>query len=225
MKFLYSVLIITICIYAYNYHMYQDQKKGIIILLNGASSSGKTSIAQNLQDLFTEPYLHISIDGFLSTLPKRFWGPDAQYAHLGFQWVEHHDEHGPLTVIKTGPWSAKLVAGMYYAIAGLALQGNNIIQDDVILRKEALDQAVKALKGFTVYFIGVKAPLAVLEERERQRGDRALHMARSQYQLVHSFALYDFEVDTSSMSAQECARAIIKYIETHPKPTAFAAIK
>ena len=38
---------------------------GRIIFLNGTSSSGKSSIAQELQKLLREPYVHMSVDGFL----------------------------------------------------------------------------------------------------------------------------------------------------------------
>ena len=43
-----------------------------IIILNGTSSSGKTSIAQALQEIMDVSYLHTGIDQFLiEHLPKR----------------------------------------------------------------------------------------------------------------------------------------------------------
>jgi chloramphenicol 3-O-phosphotransferase len=45
---------------------------GTLIVLNGTSSSGKTSIAQALQDLLTEPYLQAGIDKFIFMLPSRY---------------------------------------------------------------------------------------------------------------------------------------------------------
>ena len=45
---------------------------GTIILLNGTSSSGKTSIVKALQDSMEEPYLDMGIDRFIWMLPKRF---------------------------------------------------------------------------------------------------------------------------------------------------------
>ena len=43
---------------------------GIIIILNGTSSSGKTSVLHALQDLLEEPYLEAGIDKFFSCFPK-----------------------------------------------------------------------------------------------------------------------------------------------------------
>ncbi len=42
---------------------------GTVIFLNGTSSSGKTSISLELQQILDEPYLHISVDKFLYMLP------------------------------------------------------------------------------------------------------------------------------------------------------------
>lgn len=205
-----------------------SEKKGTLIFLNGPSSSGKTSIVRALQDLFQEPYLRVSIDGFLATMPRRFWGPDAKQANLGFEWVQSQDEQGPLTLVTVGPWGAKLIAGMYSALANLVEAGNNVVMDDVMLRKQSLFQAVHALKNLKVYFVGVKAPLPVLEERERARGDRALSMARGQHRLVHAivyeYGAYDFEIDTSLHTPEACAQLIKKYIDEHQWPQAFAKL-
>ncbi len=45
---------------------------GTVVLLNGTSSSGKTSIARALQDIIDEPYLHTGIDEYSPHIPARF---------------------------------------------------------------------------------------------------------------------------------------------------------
>jgi chloramphenicol 3-O-phosphotransferase len=45
---------------------------GTIILINGTSSSGKTSIVHALQELLAEPYLEAGIDKFIFMLPERY---------------------------------------------------------------------------------------------------------------------------------------------------------
>ena len=47
---------------------------GRIILLNGSSSSGKTTIARMLQQLYREPYQHIALDQFRDGMSDRFRG-------------------------------------------------------------------------------------------------------------------------------------------------------
>jgi chloramphenicol 3-O-phosphotransferase len=43
---------------------------GIIIILNGTSSSGKTGVLHALQDLLEEPYLEAGIDKLFLCFPK-----------------------------------------------------------------------------------------------------------------------------------------------------------
>ena len=46
--------------------------KGKIIFLNGVSSSGKTTVAKELQARLSEPYCWLSVDSFIDTISKRF---------------------------------------------------------------------------------------------------------------------------------------------------------
>ena len=55
-----------------------------IILLNGASSAGKTSIARELQRVLPEPYLRTGIDDFFRMLPPRYLGTESP-ADQGFR--------------------------------------------------------------------------------------------------------------------------------------------
>ena len=42
-----------------------------VIYLNGASSTGKTSLRKKLQDIFPNNYLHIGIDTLISMMPQK----------------------------------------------------------------------------------------------------------------------------------------------------------
>jgi chloramphenicol 3-O phosphotransferase len=42
-----------------------------VVILNGASSAGKTSIAKALQSVSAYPFLRLSVDDFLNMLPER----------------------------------------------------------------------------------------------------------------------------------------------------------
>jgi chloramphenicol 3-O-phosphotransferase len=48
---------------------------GTIILLNGTSSSGKTTLLKTLQAALPEPFLDSGLDRFLWMLPKRYLEP------------------------------------------------------------------------------------------------------------------------------------------------------
>jgi len=164
------------------------KKNGKVIFLNGTSSSGKTSIAKELQQILEEPYLLVSIDNFISMLPQKYL-----------------DGENPKTL---GKAILKIIPGMHRSISALASSGNNIIVDHVLEQKEWLKECVNVLSDFQVLFVGVRCPLEELEQRERKRGNRKKGMARFQYDLVHSHNIYDIEVDTFKYKPLECAMQI-----------------
>ena len=45
--------------------------KGKVIVLNGVSSSGKTTLAKAMQEAFDEPYIRLSIDDFINMMPEK----------------------------------------------------------------------------------------------------------------------------------------------------------
>ena len=173
-----------------------------IILLNGVGSSGKSSIAKQLQKIVGKPFLHIQMDDFCAMLPEALHNhPD------GFAFEETSENGKSLVIIRTGPVGARALRGMRLAIAAMAAQGNNLIVDDVMLENEREEYAT-LLAGFETFFVGVFAPLEVLEARERERGDRLNGLARWQYDRVHRGKKYDLEVNSGSLGPLECATLI-----------------
>ena len=49
-----------------------EARPGRIILLNGTSSSGKTTLVRALQAILPDPWLEIGIDRFVFALPKAY---------------------------------------------------------------------------------------------------------------------------------------------------------
>jgi chloramphenicol 3-O phosphotransferase len=84
----------------------------------------------------------------------------------------------------------------------------DIILDCVLLDKKELDATLRTLAIRLLYVIGVSTPLAVLEERERTRDDRAAGMAREQYGHPVFARTCDLEIDTSTCSPAEAAAVI-----------------
>jgi len=96
---------------------------------------------------------------------------------------------------------------MRHAMAAMAVEGNNLIIDDVLLGPSAEEYRV-AFEGFHVSYVGVFAPLAVIEQRERDREDRMIGLARWQYDRVHQGLDYDLTIDTSRETPAQCALKI-----------------
>jgi chloramphenicol 3-O phosphotransferase len=87
----------------------------------------------------------------------------------------------------------------------MAAQGNNLIVDEV-MTDGATEREYRALLApFDVRFVGLFAPLDVLEARERARGDREIGLARWQYDRVHRGITYDLEIDTTLATPSESA--------------------
>lgn len=120
----------------------------------------------------------------------------------GFAWMEDAS-------IVPGPAGQRLAAGMRAAVAACARAGNDMLVDDVFVDPEWLDGWRRELAGLDWLLVGVVAPVDVLEERERARGNRIAGEARFQFDVIHSGIEYDVTVDTARQSPDECARAIL----------------
>ena len=182
---------------------------GTIIFLNGTSSSGKTSILKILQDQLPDPYLDMGIDRFIFMLPKRYLERPLWDDVLG-------------KAVHAGTSGMRLFSGMHHAIAAAARQGNNVIADHVFVERAWVQECAQLFADSHAYIIGLHCPLEILEQREKDRQDRTLGQARAQFDVVHKYAKYDLEVDTSKLSPQHCAQKIVERIQT--PPAAFKAI-
>ena len=98
--------------------------------------------------------------------------------------------------------------GMRHAVAAMAAQGNSLVVDDVMTR-EGQDREYRALlSDFDVYLVGLFASPEILEARERQRGDRAIGLARWQFDRVHRNVTYDLKIDTGATTPLRNAEII-----------------
>jgi chloramphenicol 3-O phosphotransferase len=185
--------------------------RGTIIILNGTSSSGKTSIVHALQDMLDPPYLEAGIDKFIFMLPKRYLERPLWDDVLGL--AEH-----------AGAAGHTLMAGMHQAVLALSLAGNNVIADHVLVEPTWREECASLFASLPAYLVGVRCPLEVLEARERSRRNRTLGQARLQYPLVHAGIDYDLEVDTSLLSPAECALRIKSRMEDGTPPAALKQI-
>jgi chloramphenicol 3-O phosphotransferase len=174
-----------------------------IVLLNGVSSVGKGSVAKALQRIASRPMLHVQMDAFLEMLPAGMFGDPEGYV------FETTVEDGkPVTAVHSGPVLVSALRGMREAVAGMADAGNDLIVDEVMWEAETLTDYRWQLATFDFYVVALVAPLGVIEQRERERGDRTLGLARWQYDKVHAGMVYDLELDTSVASPDDCALRI-----------------
>lgn len=170
-------------------------KAGAVVVLNGVSSSGKTTVARALGRSGERPWLHLGVDALVDGLDRR-WVDDA--VRVG--------EDGELVV---GPVARTLGAALRAAVVASARSGVDVVADDLFLEREWYDGWRRDLSGLRALVVGVVAPLEVVEERERGRGDRLRGAARAQLPLVHSWGDYDLVLDTATAGPEACAQAIL----------------
>ena len=175
-----------------------------IVILNGTSSAGKSTLARAIQEAAARPFLHVPMDTFLGMQPPRLNNhPDA------FVFREVEGAVPREIAIETGPFCEQLLDGMRRSIKGLADAGLDLVVDDVWLGRNEQSAYQALLGGHTVHFVGVHASLEASEARERARGDRDIGQARWQRSRVHVNARYDLEIDTTEMSPEKAAAMLV----------------
>lgn len=172
-------------------------------MLNGPSSSGKTSIGRAMLPLLDDPWFLIPVDavsGLRSTVHRRQLN-DADVAEM----------------------LRKTRLGYHRAVAALASVGNHAIMDYPLSEPWRLDDLRHVLQGYDVTMVDVRSSPEVLAHREQVRGDRPQGLAGSQS--VYDHADRDITVDTTSTPSQECAQQIVDLMGGLPSPKASNRIR
>lgn len=189
-----------------------------MIVLNGTSSSGKTSIVACLQALLPSPFLAFSVDTFVAALPPEADASaptdtvpidTAPIDTVRSVEARHGIAFGADGQVSVDARFRRLELAWYQGLAAIAAAGVGVILDEVFLGGAASQARLGgAMRAQTVLWVGVTCDLAVAEARETARADRVAGMAASQVDRVHAGVDYDLIVDTTATSALDCARLI-----------------
>ena len=194
-----------------------------LILVNGPSSAGKTTLCRALQAAIERPYLVVGFDDFIfMSAPRYYRGADTRRqgeadtsTALGVEMVTLSAPGAPVSVIaRFGPVFRSLLDAMAPAVRTLVDHGNAVIFDHVLHDRAMYESYLAAAAGLDAFTVGVTCPLDVLEARERARGDRVLGRARGLASVVHTFCAYDAMVDTAAMATEACVTTILGALAT-----------
>ncbi|WP_092160057.1 chloramphenicol phosphotransferase [Bosea sp. CRIB-10] len=177
---------------------------GRIILLNGASSSGKSSLARAVQARIEEPFWHISIDHLRDSGVL----PTARIRSGQFQWASMRDA---------------FFEGFEHSLLAYVRCGNNLVVEHIMESRDWLLRLVRLLAGQDVFFVGLHCYLAELDRREIARGDRRIGDARRDFHQIHSYCRYDAELD-SAIAPEANADKLIAAWHSRTKPSAFQSL-
>lgn len=167
-----------------------------LIFLNGTSSSGKSTLAVEIQRQANIPLWHVASDKLVEAgmLPKRTKDGSE------FDWSINRP---------------KFFSAFHQCVKSILDTGNHVILDHIIESKQWHQELQTLLTNHEVFFVGVHCPLAIIQQREKQRPDRNVgnrYVGEAEYHLqhVHSYAAYDYEIDTSVGTVAENAVNVLK---------------
>jgi len=206
--------------------MSNDSHSGQIIILNGAPRSGKSSIARAIQEGFEGPWINLGVDTYNAMTPKRY------LPGIGLRPGGERRELEELVPF--------LYAALYESIAIHAGLGLNVVadlghHDSYSQPLGILGDCARRLQDFSVLFVGVRCPIETIMQRREvvQEGRETLYLRGNEetpvpepvqrwQDEVHRPGIYDMEVDTSVLTALECAEAIRHQLDLGiPEPSAF----
>lgn len=221
MKKMIIVLIFLICIMGISYWFFKQSDtvySNKIIVLNGPSGSGKSSIQKAFQKLMMPNlWVKVGIDNLFDSVM-----PDITPENMSFwqsqnpiRWVEESKdtEGNKIITLFTGPQGAKVAYAMNSAIAAYAKNGCNVIVDYIAYDHAWLKDLEKKCTDFKTYYVAVEIPLEVLEQRELARGTSPKGHARSHYFTVYGDKKYDLVVNSKSNTAQEIAQQLKQLVD------------
>lgn len=180
---------------------------GAIIVLNGTSSSGKTSLAKALQLKSELPVHHVQLDAFRDMEPPGYWDG----------WEQREEASAQRMM-------SALCGAMYAAVLQYSCHGQQVVLDVALTNPHARRLLVEYLQGWPVYLVGVHCSAQELERRERARGDRSIGLAASQMDWLHRRMRYDVQIDTTDRKPEELAVELLASLANSPTPTALREV-
>lgn len=193
---------------------------GTVIILNGPSGSGKSSIQREFQKaMMPDLWIKLGIDTLFDA-PM----PDITPENLSIwqspnpiRWVEQSEDAEGKNVITlhVGEQGERVAYGMNSAIAAYAHAGCNVIVDYIAYDHAWFRDLKEKLKDVKAYFVAIDIPLDILEQREAARGTSPAGHARSHYHTVYGDLRYDLRVSSEKNSPQELAQIIKQLVIPH----------
>jgi len=196
-----------------------------VILLNGTSSAGKTTLAKHLQRALPGCWQHMALDQFRDGLPDHYRGlnaPQGTTGAAGLNVVPNTAHDLAFTEVVFGEEGQRMLRGMRRAMRAMIDAGVNIIIDDILLTPDFLHDYLEVFNANQVLLVGVRCDLRIIEAREAQRLGRFPGTAAGQFISCHAHETYDVEVDTGRQSPEACAAQVIDAVGR--PATAFARL-
>ena len=166
---------------------YVIRRKPDVILLNGPSSAGKSSIAKALRQKLPDSgrAVILSLDDYLQMSAKEPIWEDDVFA---------------------------VMPRLCEEISSALRDGNTVIIDLVITSARIYRALTDAARGFQMKTVLVRCDVETLRRRETDRGDRCAGSAEASLQYLYPKSGYDLCVDSGEAGPAALAEEIVKEI-------------
>lgn len=207
-------------------------KKGNIILIHGASSSGKSTLSKAIQKASNKTFLHVGVDtAVLHYLHLRYligvpldehdqsWREPnfnpTNYQKQGGSWIAAGPgKFNPTSHIRfqIGNATRRAFSAIYATIAEMSRLGFNVISDHCFHYEDYYHEALHRFKGLPVTYVALNPSVETIRQREIERNDRMIGMAEA----VHFQMKRDFKaglsIDTGEISPEDAAQKVLSLL-------------
>ena len=165
-----------------------DRENNHLILLNGPSSAGKSTIAGELEHrlcLYDADPVVISIDDYMKiSTDEEIWEDDV----------------------------FEIVPDMCRDITVSLNRGKWVITDHVITSARIYEALLDAAAGFRIIKVLVTCAPEILRKREKERGNRFPGSAEASLRFLYPKEGYDLRIDSGETGPAECANKIMEVL-------------
>jgi chloramphenicol 3-O phosphotransferase len=185
-----------------------------LIVINGPSSVGKSTIISLLQDLWPRPLFASGLDVFIGGWPDSHVtlpGDDGSPARESGMRIVAGAGPAPSWIPEYGDDFHKVMKFAHESWAAMNSGGIDLVIDHVILDTVLREQARSTLTN--AFWVGVTCDIDELIRRESARGDRRPGFASGTASVVHNEMTYDLMVDTTLTSPEDLARQIYDAVD------------
>ena len=179
-----------------------DNTDNNVIMINGTSCAGKSSLSEYLVDNLEECYEHIAWDDYVESIKQ-----DERLSQ---------DQKNDLISLFLKDTSEKLQSG------------TKLILDIVCVNTQTLQNLIDFYEPFGLLTIYMEAPADILNEREQQRPNRANGQAEAQLLQINdqeNHPPYDMNFDSSQQTTECIGQQVISTIKNQASPTIYTAPK
>lgn len=214
-KIILSILTLGLLGCVHGNPMIKTVKPGSIIVLNGPSVAGKSSIQKAFQKInMPELWVKVGIDNLFDFPMPEITAENISYwqTQNKIRWVSSSIDGDGKNIVSlhVGEQGERVAFAMNSAIAAYAENGCNVIVDYIAYKKSWFDDLERKLSPYRVFYVAVDISLSELEKREAARKTSPVGHARSHYGQVYWDKSYDLRVNSENQSAEEIAKKIVE---------------